>query len=415
MNEFCKKISLGYQPNFHEFIDELGDYFPLLKELVNTEQDPDWHAEGNVFIHMTMVMNELYSLINLRKEKFTPDRLLALVLGTALHDIGKPLTTRKMEIRGVDRIAAPQHEYRGGSYITYRLLELKLPYSIVKNIIGLVIYHITPKLLVVKNFGQSHYFKLSRLADIELLYYLEKADMVGRACQDKQKQIEYIELFKLFSEEYGVWPNRSPYQGWEKIIAEKFPRYDDKTRRFILMSIIKDIEAGTITMLEEGIARSYSLNEHFSELIILSGPSGSGKSTWAKKHLPDYEIISLDELRKEITGKETDQSKNSQVLQSAKKRLKIHLAKKKNVVWDSTNLRKDFRNQIAEIGYAYQALVTITFFLQPVLTLYQKNNNRTINVSDHILTKQLDSFEWPERSESHLFKVIDENGNQYND
>ncbi len=105
MHPFCKKISEGYQPEFQEIITELGIFFPLLKKLVNTPQDPEWHAEGDVCTHTSMVLSALYSLINAHGQNLTSDKRLALILAAALHDIAKPLSTRTMEIRGVQRIA----------------------------------------------------------------------------------------------------------------------------------------------------------------------------------------------------------------------------------------------------------------------------------------------------------------------
>lgn len=410
MHPLCKKILQGHQPDFEDIVSELASIFPLLTRLSDTPQDPEWHAEGNVHIHTQMVLKALYDLINVQKNDLTPEEILILVLAASLHDIAKPQTTRPMEIRGVQRVAAPNHEYQGGSYIAYRLAELGLPFSMIYQIISLVVYHIKPKLLVVKNSSLFEFKKVARVANLKLLYYLEKADMLGRQCPDQQEQVDHIELFKLFSNEYGLWPHHEAYHDWRMMIESQLSAYPLKTQALVLANTIKDAEAGLIVTVEEGLARSFSYREEFAELIVLCGPSGAGKSTWIKKNAPDYEVVSLDQLRLELTGKQSDQSKNGQVLQAAKKALKTHLAKKRKVVWDATNLRKDFRTQIVAIGYAYHALVTMVWFYGTSALFHSQNKERKEQVANQVLQRQLDYFEWPEPYEAHRYRVVDENG-----
>ena len=142
----------------------------------------------------------------------------------------------------------------------------------------------------------------------------------------------------------------------------------------------------------------------------MCGISGSGKSTWIKNNLQGFEIISLDDIREEINGKRGDQKSKGQVLQLAKTRLKAALANKRNVVWDATNLRKDFRKIICDFGLKYGALITIVVFQIQEMTLRANNQNRKDVVDGTILSKQIDSFEWPIVSEGHRMLIIGEKG-----
>ena len=84
------------------------------------------------------------------------------------------------------------------------------------------------------------------------------------------------------------------------------------------------------------------------DFIILIGLPGSGKSTWLSKFNADnkYRVICPDEIRKELTGKISDQSQNAHVWQVAKERVQNTLEKGKGVILDSTmtdaSRRKDF-------------------------------------------------------------------------
>lgn len=74
-------------------------------------------------------------------------------------------------------------------------------------------------------------------------------------------------------------------------------------------------------------------------LIIEMGIPGSGKTIWrnsfVSKH-PDYVVINPDDIRKEVTGNISDQSKNHIVWRLAYERLDEALEKKQNVIFDST-------------------------------------------------------------------------------
>ena len=46
--KFLAEVLQGATPNIDEFVAELGDRLPPLKEYKSTPQDPEWHAEGDV-------------------------------------------------------------------------------------------------------------------------------------------------------------------------------------------------------------------------------------------------------------------------------------------------------------------------------------------------------------------------------
>ena len=68
--EFLQQVFFGKTPNIDEFVDVLGDRFPLLKDYQSTPQDREWHAEGDVHIHVGMVLAEAYKLLQGGRESF---------------------------------------------------------------------------------------------------------------------------------------------------------------------------------------------------------------------------------------------------------------------------------------------------------------------------------------------------------
>lgn len=78
---------------------------------------------------------------------------------------------------------------------------------------------------------------------------------------------------------------------------------------------------------------------------ILIGIPGSGKSTWIKENSKGYEIVCPDDIRTEICGDISDQSKNNEVWKLAKERIIEFLKNGKSVILDATNVNTKLRIQ----------------------------------------------------------------------
>jgi HD domain len=228
---FLHQILNGATPNIDEFVLILGDRFKLLKEYKSTPQDTQWHAEGDVHIHIGMVLEETYKILATQATHLSPNNRLSLILGALLHDIAKPLTTKQENIQGIMRTVSPRHASIGRSYLAPKLMGLGLDYEVVETTMGLVGYHHDPKQLVTKGKFAKDYQRLARLANPELLYWLELADIRGRECQDKQQQIDYIEMYGLFAQEYQTWQSYGDkYQQWRDYFQKELSFLDSNTR-----------------------------------------------------------------------------------------------------------------------------------------------------------------------------------------
>ena len=87
--------------------------------------------------------------------------------------------------------------------------------------------------------------------------------------------------------------------------------------------------------------------------LMLIGIPGSGKTHWInlnKKKLDamNYEVISPDEIRQEITGKISDLSQDRIVWNEAKLRVFNRLINGKNVILDATNVNYYYRRLFIE-------------------------------------------------------------------
>ncbi|MFZ2804075.1 MAG: HD domain-containing protein [Patescibacteria group bacterium] len=84
-------------------------YWPELRVLESTNQEPEWHPEGNVWIHTLMVTDQAAKIIRQPERGFSEEEKLEVMLGALCHDLGKASTTKIEE----GRIRSRGHEAAG--------------------------------------------------------------------------------------------------------------------------------------------------------------------------------------------------------------------------------------------------------------------------------------------------------------
>lgn len=405
MIPFLASIRAGASPDIDACIAALGVCLPALREFADTPQDPGWHAEGDVRVHTGMVLDALYA--DLATSPLPPDERLALVLATLLHDIAKPMTTRSAEVNGRTRIVARGHEARGRSWLAPRLLPLGLPFSAIESIIGLVGSHHEPKGMLKRAAAPGEWHAMARRADPELLARLELADMRGRTCDDWHANVEAIELFGLQAEEFGVrgWATR-----WREELGGTLGRMPPVARDRAFGEALRGVEAGRWVTPDGAAWLAHAAAARISDFVLLVGPSGAGKSTFVERHLPGFDIVSMDALRKARTGRQSDQTQNGQVRQAAREALKVSLRAGRNVVWDATSLRSELRAPLLQLGFDYGALVTIVTLLEAPEAYHRRNRRRATAVPDSVVEDQLEALELPTVQEAHRTLFVGQDG-----
>jgi len=156
-------------------IDKL---FPELKALVGCEQEPEWHPEGDVWIHTLLVVDQA----RLRIDDLDRGRAAAIMLGAVCHDLGKPMTT----IFKDGRIRSPGHEEAGVAPALALLDRLNIHsldgYDVRKTVAGLTAQHLKPGMFrkAPTPVSNGAFRRLAMKVDLELLARLAKADCLGR-------------------------------------------------------------------------------------------------------------------------------------------------------------------------------------------------------------------------------------------
>lgn len=185
--ELEKLLLKGQKPSLGlTFLYDSGllKFFPELKALVGVSQDPEWHPEGDVWVHTLMVVNEAARL-----RDGGPDDA-ALMFGALCHDLGKPSTTYKAH----GRIRSPGHDSEGVAIVRAFLQRLRAPGDLTKKVEVLTRYHLAPMLYVRHGATARAYRRLARQLDaasvsIDLLYRLARADHLGRTTREAGERI----------------------------------------------------------------------------------------------------------------------------------------------------------------------------------------------------------------------------------
>ena len=181
--EFEKLLLQAERPSIgFALARELGVIHQLLPEmepLYDCPQDPEWHPEGNVWVHTLMVIDKARQL----NSDLDRPRLAAVMLGAVCHDLGKPATTALID----GRVRSPNHEAMGVEPTTKILDRLNVHtldnFDVRTQVLGLVTEHLRPSAFykAKDTVTDGAFRRLAQKVDLELLVRFARADCHGRA------------------------------------------------------------------------------------------------------------------------------------------------------------------------------------------------------------------------------------------
>lgn len=180
--EMEKLLLRAPQPSIGlSWLRELGaidQLFPELKALIDVPQEPEWHPEGDVWIHTQLTIDRARELI----EKLPYAKQVTVMLAALAHDFGKPATTEFID----GRIRSREHEEAGVAPTESFLDRLNIHtvdgYDVRVQVIAIVRDHLKPGEFYKKRLEVSvgAFRRLARKVDLDLLYRVAKADSLGR-------------------------------------------------------------------------------------------------------------------------------------------------------------------------------------------------------------------------------------------
>ncbi|HKO95894.1 MAG TPA: HD domain-containing protein [Pyrinomonadaceae bacterium] len=156
----------------------LDQLFPEIKALIDVPQDPEWHPEGDVFVHTRLVIDRAREQI----EDLSYAKQVTVMLAALAHDFGKPKTTEFID----GRLRSRGHEEAGVAPTESFLDKLRMHtldgYDVRAQVIALVREHLKPGEFYKKRdeVGDGAFRRLARKCELDLLYRVAKADSLGR-------------------------------------------------------------------------------------------------------------------------------------------------------------------------------------------------------------------------------------------
>ena len=173
--EWRKLILLGSEISRGlEFLRATGwlTHFPELVALIDCPQEPEWHPEGDVWIHTLHVMNAFAG-----QRIGDPWEDLVVGLGCLCHDLGKPATTRFED----GRIRSKGHEEAGEAPTRTFLGRISHQLALAEEVVPLVREHLKPIVLYKANASPAAIRRLARRTGrIDRLVRVARADHGGR-------------------------------------------------------------------------------------------------------------------------------------------------------------------------------------------------------------------------------------------
>jgi tRNA nucleotidyltransferase (CCA-adding enzyme) len=152
--------------------------FPELQALAGCQQEPEWHPEGDVWVHTLQVIDQARHRI----DDLPRPQQIAVMLGAVCHDLGKPATTAFID----GRIRSMDHEEQGVAPAMALLDRLKVHaidgYDVRAQVAGITAQHLKPGswYKVRDEVGDGAFRRLAHKVDLELLARVAKSDCLGR-------------------------------------------------------------------------------------------------------------------------------------------------------------------------------------------------------------------------------------------
>jgi predicted kinase len=346
--------------------------FPEVPDLATCQQEPLYHAEGDVWTHTRLACEALAANPAFRDR--SPDDRALLFTTALLHDVAKPACTR-LEPDG--RISSRGHARRGAIHARRLLWRLGAPFELREQVCALIRHHQVPFHLLEDEDPARKAITVSQTARCDLLALVAEADAAGRICADQSTLLESVALFAEQCRELGC-------------LTEPFLFPSDHSRFLYFRT--------------PGREPTYAAYDDTRvEATILSGLPGAGKDRWLGQHLHDRPVISLDRIRQEL-GIDPEENQ-APVVSHAREQMRVYLRRREPFAWNATNVSRDMRSRSIDLCADYGARIRLVYVEVPATTLLVQNREREHAVPEQAIERLLQRWEVPDLTEAHQVEL----------
>lgn len=168
---------------------------PEFLPLPETKQEPDWHPEGDVWVHTLMAVDEAAKI--LQRDGIEEDKSLTVLLASLCHDLGKPTVTESRD----GRIISHGHEAAGEEPTRKFLYSIGIDNLTRDKVVKLVTNHLIPTFFYIEEKIRNNRINdgaIRRLAQrihpatIQELVLVSEADHLGRGSFDSQTKEQLL-------------------------------------------------------------------------------------------------------------------------------------------------------------------------------------------------------------------------------
>ncbi len=331
-------------------------------------QEPDYHAEGDVWTHTRMVIDALIAMPDY--QALPSDEQSLLFHAALLHDVAKPICT----IVEDGRISSPRHAKVGEKVAREILWDFDFTFR--ENVCALVRLHGLP----IWGLEKPDPVRAAILAGWrirnELIYILAKADVLGRICDTRGELLYRLELNRELCLENNCFYQPRPW-------------YSDHSRFRYFWSD------------ETYPSEIFDNTSH--EIIVLCGVAGSGKDTVYQQQYAHLPIVSLDQIRQELKIKPDDKNGQGKVAQLAYERAKEFCRRRQSFVWNSTNLTAEMRSRLIGTLRVYDPRFTIIYVETAQSAIFQR---RRADIHISVIERMIRQLEVPLPGEAHAVRYV---------
>lgn len=344
--------------------------FPWMQTMATCQQEPEWHAEGDVLTHTGMVLRELCAMSEWRALR--PEERQIVFAAALFHDMAKPQKTRIEE----GKLRSKGHARAGALMARHVCLTdlPEVPFAAREMIAGLVRYHGVPAYFLDRPEPERALISASMLCRLDLLCILATADARGRLTQSRDDMPERIELFREAAVELACLA--APY---------RFPNDHSRVAYFRTHGMLLGTEL---------------FDDSRCCVTLMSGLPAAGKDSWVRAHGGDLPVISLDELRTDLDVEPGEDQ--SAVIAAAKEEARTYLRQRRDFIWNATNTSRMLRDSLTNLFFAYHARLRIIYCEAPRAAIHERNSRRPRPVPAEVIDRLAARLEVPDCSEAHL-------------
>lgn len=331
---------------------------PEFAKLKDCQQNPRWHAEGDVWKHTLKCLEHAYDIINTRDEFLIEDKEheRRFIMAVLFHDIGKAATT--------EFVKGNWHAYGHdiiGEKIARRILWDENLYER-EYVCSMVRYHMDILKIGEKKHPLETIVKMSKNVNMWDMFLLKECDMYG-SIQDPE--------------------------------VSTFEKDTDT-----LCSI-----QSVFGSLSRNMQHAYRLvfgtgkDESAVNVWVLIGLPGAGKNTWIAENGENCVAVSRDDIRAElgfcgegdkIIG--TPQQENA-VTAVFNDRLKKAVQSGKDVIINNINLKKKYRDAYHVLLAGFNVNWNYVYIEAP--TLQDNIDRRDGQIDASQFREMIERFDWP--------------------